>query len=357
MTDKPINRLTMVARAGANSPAQPPRSVKPKRSRLLLTLGALAVGLIFTVGGFRVAAAVRETDSATMRAPVGGVLVTTPGGQVFVQDSGPRDGIPIVLIHGTAAWSEFWRGTINYLTDRRYRVVAVDLPPFGFSDRSPNAAYSRAAQTERIIGVLDALQIDQALFVGHSFGAGATVETVLRHPSRVRGLVLVAAALGLPEPGMPAAKPPAALMTFLNLPVLPELLISATATNPLLSRRLLATMVARKDAATPELAEILRRPMTRTGTTRDFTRWLKAFLTPDLSAESMQPTAFKSIAVKTRLIWGDLDTLTPLPQGQRLASLIPDARLELMPGVGHIPQIEDPAAFRPLLTRLLAEVQ
>jgi pimeloyl-ACP methyl ester carboxylesterase len=57
------------------------------------------------------------------------------------------------------------------------------------------------------------------------------------------------------------------------------------------------------------------------------------------------------------LIWGDLDTLTPLPQGRRLESLIPGAKLELMLGVGHIPQIEDPAAFRALLTRLLADLQ
>jgi pimeloyl-ACP methyl ester carboxylesterase len=94
-----------------------------------------------------------------------------------------------------------------------------------------------------------------------------------------------------------------------------------------------------------------------TFTTADFTRWASAFLTPDLTAESMQPDAYQHIVTKTRLIWGDHDTLTPLPQGTRLESLIPGSRLELMRGVGHIPQIEDPRAFRPLLVKLLGEVQ
>ena len=51
------------------------------------------------------------------------------------------------------------------------------------------------------------------------------------------------------------------------------------------------------------------------------------------------------------------DRLTPLPQGLALAKLIPGARLAVIPGVGHIPQIEDPPAFRPLLDSALAFVQ
>jgi pimeloyl-ACP methyl ester carboxylesterase len=333
---------------------------RPSRRRIWgyasrVVLGVLAAALI-VLAGFRIAAALREVETAEALAPEHGRFVDTAGGRIFLQDSGPRDGIPVVLIHGTAAWSEFWRGTIDHLTGHGYRVIVIDLPPFGFSDRSASGAYSRSDQAMRIIGVLNALGIGRAVLVGHSFGAGATVETVLLYPERIRGLVLVAAALGLPEPGEPAAASPAALMTILDLPVLPGVLIAATATNPLLTRRLLASMISRKEAATEELAGILRRPMARSGTTADFARWAKSFLAPDLTARSMDPQAYRSIAAKTRLIWGDLDTLTPLPQGTRLEALIPGARLALLKGVGHIPQIEDPQAFRPLLVEALAEV-
>lgn len=319
----------------------------------MLGVASLLAVVVLLLAGFRIAAALRETDTAEAIAPSQGRFVATPGGRVFLQDSGPRDGTPVVLIHGTAAWSEFWRGTIDHLTAQRYRVIAIDLPPFGFSDRSAQGDYSRAAQSKRIVGVLDALKIERALFVGHSFGAGATVEAVMKYPDRVRGLVLVAAALGLPQPDQPPERPSGVVMALLDLPVLPEVLIAATATNPLLTRSLLGTMIARKEAATEQLADVLRRPMTRTMTTPDFAVWVKAFLAPDLTAESMKPAAYKTITAKTRLIWGDLDTLTPLPQGERLEKLIPGAKLDLMKGVGHIPQIEDPSTFRPLLTEIL----
>ena len=53
------------------------------------------------------------------------------------------------------------------------------------------------------------------------------------------------------------------------------------------------------------------------------------------------------------VIWGDLDTTTPLAQGRRLAEVIPGAELAVMPGVGHMPQIEDPPAFNQLLVEFL----
>jgi pimeloyl-ACP methyl ester carboxylesterase len=337
--------------------ATPGRAPRPTwRRRLSRTLLAAIGLLVLTLIGFRVAAALRERHAPEAIAPATGRFVDTGHGRLFVQDEGPRDGRPVLLIHGTAAWSEFWRGTIDHLTARGFRVVAIDLPPFGFSDRSMLADYSRATQAARIAGALAALDLRRVTLVGHSFGAGATLEAVMRHPERIAGLVLVAAALGLAEEGRSPAPPSTLLQALLVADTLPELLVAATATNPWATRSLLATMVARKDAATPALAEVLRRPMTLERTTPDFVRWLRGFLTPEPGAASNSPAAYARLRTPTRIVWGDLDTLTPLPQGERLARLIPDARLSLMRGVGHIPQIEDPAAFRPLLTNLLEEL-
>lgn len=323
--------------------------------RIGVVLVAFLVVSLLGLAGFRLAAYVREADVAQAIAPRTGRFVETGHGRMFLQDQGPRDRIPIVLIHGTAAWSEFWRGTIDHLLQQGHRVVALDLPPFGFSDRSPTGAYTRRDQARRIIGALDALGVERAVLVGHSFGAGATVEAVMLYPTRVAGLVLVAAALGLPPEGTEVAPASRVVDAFLNLPVLLELVVSATLTNPLLTRQLLATMIARKEAATPELADILRRPMTRQGTTRDFVAWVRGFVSPDLAAVSMSSSRYREIAVPTRLIWGDQDTLTPLAQGQRLAGLIPDARLRTLASLGHIPQIEDVTAFRLALDAALAD--
>jgi hypothetical protein len=119
-------------------PASPP--ARGGLARLVRLLGIGSLVLIAAVGSvlvaFRIAAALRETYTSEAIAPPAGRFVATRSGRVFVLDEGPRDGTPILLIHGTAAWSEFWRGTIDHLVAHRYRVVAIDLPPFGFSDRA-----------------------------------------------------------------------------------------------------------------------------------------------------------------------------------------------------------------------------
>src|ERR1051325_7326634 len=99
------------------------------------TLVVLLVVVCLTAAGFRVAAAWCETASAADLAPAAGQFVTTRSGRVFIQEAGPRDGVPVVLFHGTAAWSELWRATMTALAGERYRVIALDIPPFGFSDR------------------------------------------------------------------------------------------------------------------------------------------------------------------------------------------------------------------------------
>src|SRR5882762_4020423 len=96
-------------------------------------LGLLLV-LVVALAGFRLAAALRETASREELAPAAGRLVQTRSGGVFVQEKGPSDGIPVVLFHGTAAWSELWRHTSDVVAAAGFHVIAVDQPPFGFSD-------------------------------------------------------------------------------------------------------------------------------------------------------------------------------------------------------------------------------
>lgn len=319
----------------------------------IVGLFGLAIALLV---GFRLSAAWRETSLSADQAPKTGQFIATSKGRVFVQDAGPKTATPIVLFHGTAAWSEFWRGTIDHLLGQGYRVITPDLPPFGYSDRSPDGAYTRADQAIRISEMLGALHVEKAILVGHSFGAGATVETVMRSPQKIRGLVLVAAAIALPLTDNAPVEPVGLMASALAVPFIGETLVAATVTNPWLSRTLLATMLAKKDAATPELAAILQRPMTLQGSTPAFARWLQYFMATDRLAMSRQPSNFKNLHTPAILLWGDLDKVTPVAEGHRLQGIIPGAKIEILSGVGHIPQIEDPVAFRTALSAALAEL-
>ncbi len=194
----------------------------------------------------------------------------------------------------------------------------------------------------------------RATLVGHSFGAGPTVETVLRHPQKVRGLVLVAGALGISDG--PASDPEGALAWVLDQPWLRDTLVATTATNPLLTRTLLATMLHRKEQATDDVAAILQTPMTLKRSTQDLGNWLKSFLAVDRGAFSANRDRYADLKLPTTVIWGDQDTLTPLAQGQDIQSLITGSRIAIMPGIGHIPQVEDPQGFAKLLGDTLVEM-
>jgi pimeloyl-ACP methyl ester carboxylesterase len=311
-----------------------------------LTLLWLTVGLIVIAAGFRIAADWRETADAATLAPSTGKHVATRAGRVFLQEAGPADGIPVVLFHGTAAWSELWRGTMTALAAAGYRAIALDIPPFGFSER--HGLYTRETQAERVHDVLDSLNIKQAIIVGHSFGAGPATETVMRHGDRVRGFVLVDAALGLDDDPMKPSPPPAVFRSAW----LREALISLTVTNPLATRFLLSTLIAKKERAALYV-DVLQKPMTLRNTTPDMGIWLAYFTGDDRFAFSADRKRYGAIAVKTAILWGDMDTVTPLRQGEGLRALIPGATLTVLGGLGHIPQIEEPETFyRALVARL-----
>ena len=223
----------------------------------------LLLSLILVIASFRLAASIRETGTRPQLAPRTGHLVPTRSGGVFVQEKGPADGIPVVLFHGTAAWSELWRHTSDALAAAGFHVIALDLPPFGFSDRP--GSYTRQDQAARISDVLDALKAPPAIIVGHSFGAGAATELAMRYPDRARALVLVDAALGLTA--APSAAPWVIQPQWIR-----EILVSLTITNPVATEMLLKSLIAKKERALPEYVAILQRPLTQRDSTQRYRR-------------------------------------------------------------------------------------
>ena len=311
------------------------------------TLLVLLLLVVTAIAGFRLAASFRETVDRAALAPPSGHLVKTSSGGVFVQEKGPPDGIPVVLFHGTAAWSELWWRTSDALAASGFHVIALDLPPFGFSDRP--GTYTRRDQAARINDVLGALKAPPAIIVGHSFGAGAATELVMRYPDRARGLVLVDAALGLTAP---PSDPPAVLQPKW----VREILVSLTVTNPLATKLLLQSLIAKKERALPEYVEILQRPTSLRNSTSDIADWAYYFAGADRGAASADRDAYARLKPPTAILWGDKDTITPVDQARDLQTLIPQASLTLLPGLGHIPQIEDPTAFNDALLKALGKL-
>jgi pimeloyl-ACP methyl ester carboxylesterase len=314
---------------------------------ILKSLGWLLLALLTTLLAFRIAAYVRETGAAP---PQTTSFLATRYGNVAIQISGPETGPRVMLLHGTAAWSGFWRDVSAHLAGNGWRVIAVDTPPFGYSDRDPQERYSRIAQAERLADILKAT--GPATIVGHSFGAGAGVELALREPAKVEALVLVAAALGQFDPP-PGENGPARLLSF---DPLAQVVVGASLTNPLLTETLLRSFLHRK-AAAAGWTDTLEAPMRREGSTSAYAAWLPTLLATADGALSRKRSGMEGIRVPVAVIWGMADTITPVQQGETIAALTRSKSTILLPDVGHIPHIEDPKGFLAALETSLAAVR
>ena len=322
-------------------------------STLAILLLLLAVGIAGWLGYARVRMADVETQPRTGAAAAGGRWVHADDVDIHLQEWGPADGKPLLLVHGTGAWTGTWVSNVEAMAAAGFRVVAMDLPPFGYSSLPASGDYSRWAQAKRILAVVAQLGDKPVTLLGHSFGGGPAAEAVMLDSSRVAHLVLVDAAIGLRSSGQPSCKPPVAVQALLGWRPLRTTMMAAAATEPRFSQYLLSQFVARKEVVTVERTAIYQQPFTNQDFSAGLGDWAYQFAAGCELPASAQADNFKKLAMPVSLVWGEKDTITPLAQAHALQTLMPSARLTVLAGVGHIPQIEDVTAFNTAITQVL----
>jgi pimeloyl-ACP methyl ester carboxylesterase len=165
--------------------------------------------------------------------------------------------------------------------------------------------------------------------------------------------VLVDAALN-PSKTMQAAPPPSAVVrTLATKPWLRDPLISATMTNPMLTRKLLQQLILDPADATDAQVAMVHAQFRLNGTTRAFGMWLEQFVMGGETPMNLDAARYATLGMPVLLLWGEEDTITPLARAEALKPLLPNAELVTLPGTGHIPTIENPVAFREALLRFL----
>jgi pimeloyl-ACP methyl ester carboxylesterase len=179
-----------------------------KLIRPLIRWAAVAAGVLLVVLGIlwvagRMMIARAETEAlASLPEGVPGRLIDVGGRPVHVVERG--DGPPVVMVHGFAGNTTEWEDTILEPLAARRRVVAVELFGMGFSARlGDDAPYGYELWVNQLVGVLDALGIARADFVGHSLGAAVISLLAAEHPERVNRLVLVAPLVPLTDDESP----------------------------------------------------------------------------------------------------------------------------------------------------------
>lgn len=295
-----------------------------------------------------------EDQQLRQAAPAQGRWVKARDVDLYVQEFGAATAPPLLLLHGTGAWSGTWAGNAQAMAGAGYRVIAVDLPPFGFSTRPPNRDYSRTAQAQRVLALIEALQLGPVTLLGHSYGGGPAAQAAMLGPRQVRQLILLDAAIGLTEGAQPAQDGVAAWL--FDIRPLRTALLATAVTQPWFSEFWLRQFVARKEAVTEQRTAIYQQPFVLKGFTRSLGDWAYQFAYGDTRALSHQPAGFQQLQMPLHLVWGEQDTITPPAQARQLQRLTDKSTLMLLPGVGHIPQIEDTELFNQKIAQLLHQI-
>jgi pimeloyl-ACP methyl ester carboxylesterase len=313
---------------------------------LLKTLTAILGLLLAVILFFTLLANLRETKTRQETAPSTGRFVQAGDVELFIQEMGPANGQVILFIHGTAAWSGLWRETMTPLAEAGYRCIAIDIPPFGYSERPSTPSYGNADQAKRIVALMDALGIEHVILLGHSFGGGATMETALMIPDRIDALILAdVGGLNLNLQPVAKSQKPSAVELFLGTPFLRNPILATTGTNPLFTKTLISAMILDPADATEENIKILQEPLVLQDATNALGDWLKDVLGPQEFSLTSDPANYQALTMPTLIVWGDSDTVIPLKEGEYLQSILPDAELVIMKGVNHIPHVEDQEKF------------
>jgi pimeloyl-ACP methyl ester carboxylesterase len=254
-------------------------------------------------------------------------FVDVGGVRAHVRDQGNPDGIPVVLIHGSGGSLHEWEGWVREL-GQQARLISVDLPGHGLTGAWPRDEYTVEAYADFIEVLVDTLNLDRFVLVGHSLGGAVAWSFAATRPDRVSQLILVDAA------GYPREDGPAPLPTRLaRLPVVGDIGIYFKPER--LVRRALAEAYADPAMVTPErikrAAELQRFPGNR-----------EATLQRARTQEPLDPTPLKRLDVPTLILWGGKDRWVPAADAVRFQGDIKGAKLEIFEALGHNPMEEDP---------------
>jgi pimeloyl-ACP methyl ester carboxylesterase len=265
--------------------------------------------------------------------PAQGKAIEVKGATINVVDIGPRDvaGRPVVMIHGASSNLEVMRYPLGEMLAKSHRVILIDRPGHGWSSRLSEVAATPAAQGRMIEEALEKLATGPVILVVHSWAGALGARMAIDYPERIAGLVMLA----------PIAYPWRGGVGWFNE------LLTVPAIGPLLAHTIVLPLGfllknrAARDAFFPQVmpddfiglsaAPLLLRPREFLANARDLVRLKQAVME--------QAPRYAEISAPTVVISGDADTTVSTHIHSRpFAATVANARLVVLPGVGHMVQ-------------------
>jgi pimeloyl-ACP methyl ester carboxylesterase len=258
------------------------------------------------------------------------------------------DGVPLVMFHGYADSADTWRQSLALLGRLGRRAIAVDLPGFGTAD--PLSAAPILPQLDAFaaasVNYLAGRRRTPVIAVGNSLGGCVSLRLGERLGGRLDGVLAVA----------PAGLEMSRLLSLVERdPVLRSILALPTPVPPQVIRASVARLYRRLAFAAPGAVD--SRVISAFSQHHRDRATVAGYLQTArrLIGELREPFELDRISCRVLIVWGDRDRLVFHRGADRILEAVPGARLELLHGVGHCPQVEVPERFTNLLLEFSSE--
>ena len=247
--------------------------------------------------------------------------VQVAGHRVHYLAEGPANGPVVVLVHGLGASAEHWSNLAPYLAQSGFRVYIPDLIGYGRSEQPADFSYSVCDEAAVVVGFMDALDLKQVELGGWSMGGWIAALVAAEHPDRVSRLMLFdSAGLNVPP-------------TFDT-----SLFIPSTAAQ---LDQLKALLSPQPQPIPAFIARDILRNFRLNG-------WVvERALATMLTAQDVVDNVLPQLKMPVLLVWGSLDRVTPLSDGDIMHRLIPQSQLDVFAGCGHMAPAECSAEVGP----------
>ena len=263
-----------------------------------------------------------SSSGETLRLTVNGVSLA-----VEVRGEGPA----VLFVHGYPLNRTLWQHQVGALTG--FRRIAPDLRGLGLSD-APDLGYSMATYADDLAALLDALHADQVVICGLSMGGYVALEFARRYRSRLRGLVLMSTRAEADSPEARKAREAA-------------MQVARERGADAIAAQMIAKLFAPGAAgAMPQVVDRIREMMEASPV-----KGIVGALSAMRDRPDSTGTLTELEGLPTLVVIGDQDQVIPPAVGRAIAAAIPNAVLNVIPGAGHLPPVEQPIAT----TRVLAE--
>ncbi len=290
---------------------------------------ALALGLGLVVVAAAAWLYVPDRDRAGLEAAYAGPpsqFIDVLGVRLHVRATGPEAAPAVVLLHGFGSSLQTWDAWAAAL-EADHRVIRYDLPGFGLTGADPTGDYSDARSVAVLLGLMDRLGVARASLVGNSMGGRYAWMAAAQHPERVERLVLVSPD-GFASPGRAYGTAPKVPLMLRVLPyVLPGPLLRASL------KPAYADPAVLTEPLFVRYRDMMRAPGVRQAIVDRMAQDVRVDPVPLLGR----------ITAPTLLLWGEQDGMIPVSNAEDYLRALPNARLQRLPGVGHVPQEEAPA--------------